>query len=181
MSYIKKSEKLSLRSSLRLITPGEVVLVTSHYKGKNNVLTVAWHTPVAHNPPMVGIAIKKNRYSHQLIKEEKEFVMNIPDITLLEIVKFCGSVSGREVNKFKEMELTISLSKTINSPRIEECIGWLECKVITSVECGTHTFFIGKIMCSEVRKEMWEENYWKEDVKLIHHLGGKKFITWGEI
>jgi len=157
------------------------VLVTSHYKERNNVLTVAWQTPVAHNPPMVGIAIKKNRYSHYLIKEGKEFVINIPDINLIEPVRFCGSVSGREIDKIKEINLTVVDSKTVKPLKIEECIGWLECKVITSVECGTHTFFVGEITFSEVKKEMIEGEYWKEGVKLLHHLGGGRFITWGGV
>lgn len=170
--------KVPLSIANRLLNPGEVVLVTSKVGEKSNIITIAWQSPLSHKPPLVGISIGKTRHSHKLIKLAQEFVINIPTVELLTKVTECGKTSGRDTNKFKLTNLTPIPSKNIQTPRIKECVGWLECKLINSFECGDHTLFVGEIVCAETLESMFEDEHWKvARTKLIHHLGDEFYTT----
>ena len=87
--------------------PVPVVLVTSaDQDGKPNIITIAWAGVVCSQPPMVGIAIRPSRYSHQLISRSQELVVNIPSADHLSRVDYCGMVSGRDVDKFQATGFT---------------------------------------------------------------------------
>ncbi len=132
--------------------PNRVVLVTSVDKsGKPNIITLAWTSILSANPFMVGISIASGRYSHKLISESKEFVINLPSYELARQCMLCGTKSGRNTDKFKEAGLTPVKSEKVNAPRIAECYAWLECKLANSVETGDHTFFIGEVVASGER------------------------------
>ena len=84
----------------RLINNGPVVLVTCG-RDPHNIITVAWITSVSSTPPLLAIAIGKARYSRQLIDESGEFVVNVPPASLLDSVWKCGTISGRDADKFR--------------------------------------------------------------------------------
>ncbi len=149
--------KVPLSIANRLLNPGEVVLVTSRVGEKSNIITIAWQSPLSRQPPLVGISVDKTRYSHKLIVSSKEFVINIPTIELLEQVMECGRTSGKEVDKFQLTKLTPMNSQELQIPRIKECVGWLECKLVNSVECGDHTLFIGEIIYVETTETLFKD------------------------
>jgi flavin reductase (DIM6/NTAB) family NADH-FMN oxidoreductase RutF len=128
-----------------------VVLVTV----RNNIITVAALDFFSFKPPIMGVGICPVRYSYKLIKEDKEFGINIPTKNMLDAVEFCGLNSGRDVDKFKATGLTPMESKIIRSKLIEECPVNLECKVIKELLfCeefeGTHDWFIGKVEMAHI-------------------------------
>lgn len=167
--------KLENLNALRLLNPGPLVLITSKYQGKSNIVTVAWTSPVSHEPPLVSISISTKRHSHILIGNSKEFTINLPSFDLLDKVILCGSLSGKNVDKFKEANLTEVSGKKISSPSIKECFAFIECKVIDSFLCGDHYLFIGEIVHSEIEKNFYNEHIDLEKVKFINHLGGPYF------
>jgi len=133
--------------------PSRVVLVTSIDKsGKPNIITLAWTSIMSMSPFMVGISVGPKRYSHRLISESKEFVINLPAFDLQKACIVCGTKSGRNVDKFREASLTPIKSEKISVPRIKECYAWLECKVVNSVETGDHTLFVGEVVASGERE-----------------------------
>lgn len=174
-------EEIPIIKANRLINSGEVILVTSVSKGgKANIITIGWQMPVSHHPPLCAISIAKNHFSHQLIESTKEFVINIPNIGLLDKVKFCGSVSGRNIDKFKESNLTPIPAKVVKPPLIKECIGHLECEVLEMHSVGDHTIFIGEVVCACANKDLFDGEYWclnKKETNLIYHFGGRLFAT----
>jgi len=174
-------EDVSLQRANRLINSGSVILVTSiSTEGKPNIITLAWQMPVSHNPPLCAISISKTHFSHQLIETTQEFVINVPNINLLTQVKFCGGVSGREIDKFKESNLTPIPAKMVKPPLIKECIGHLECKVVEMHSVGDHTIFIGKIVSASANKDLFNGICWnlnKEETNLIYHFGGTVFAV----
>jgi flavin reductase (DIM6/NTAB) family NADH-FMN oxidoreductase RutF len=90
----------------------------------------------------------------------------------------CGTTSGKDVDKFELTKLTPINSKKLQTPKIKECIGWLECKLVNSVECGDHTLFVGEVIHAEVEQSFFKNKYWNiSQTKLIHHLGGNFFIS----
>lgn len=183
LEFIK--EEISLTRANRLINSGSVILATSISKDeKPNIITLAWQMPVSHNPPLSAISIAKSHFSHQLIEISKTFVINVPNVDLLKQVKFCGSVSGRYIDKFKESNLTPIPAKVVKSPLIKECIGHLECEVIEIHPAGDHTIFIGKIVAASANKDLFEGEYWKlnkKETNLIYHFGGALFATVSKI
>ena len=167
--------KIENLKGLRLLNPGPLVLITSKYQGKSNIVTVAWTSPVSHSPPLISISLSTKKLSHILIGNSKEFTVNIPSIELIDKVLLCGSESGRNVDKFKAYKLKEVKGKKVVSPSIKECFAFLECKVIDSFLCGDHYLFIGEIVHCEIEKEYYNDCIDVEKVKFINHLGGPCF------
>jgi len=123
-------------------------------EGRPNIITVAWVGVACSEPPMISIAIRKTRHSHKIISESGEFVINIAGEDQLKAVDFCGVVSGKEVDKFKEAGLTPLKAKRVNVPLIKECPINLECSVRYTLELGSHDLFIGEILATHMDEEV---------------------------
>ena len=105
------------------------------------------------NPPMVAISIGKTRYSHGLLLRSGEFVLAIPGRDLAEEVLYCGTHSGRDVDKFKETNLTAISASKVRPPLIKECIANIECKIVGNLDTGDHTIFVGEVQANWVSEE----------------------------
>ena len=127
--------------------PTQAALVTCNDSdNKTNVITIAWHTTISKNPPLYGISVAPGRYSHDLIKKSKEFVINFAPYNLAEKINFCGTHSGRKTDKISETNLTLIPSKKIKTPAIKECFTHLECKLFDACSLGDHTLFVGEVL-----------------------------------
>ena len=167
--------------SNRLINPGGVILVTSSYKDKANIITLAWHTPISRDPAILGIAIAKSHFSYELIQKSEEFIINIPNVDLLKQVVYCGSIRGDKVDKFKEAGLTSEKAqRLIKTPRIKECMGHIECYLRDIKEIGDHGLFIGEVIYASAEEGLFDEVWQVDKTKLLFHLGGKYFTSSGE-
>jgi len=134
--------------------------------------------PASIQPPMLVIGIAPGRYSHQLIEETKEFVVNIPTMDILEGTLLCGRMTGREYDKFKEARLTPLPAKMVRPPIIEECAAHLECKLRQQISTGDHTLFIGDVLMAYANEEAFERGKFAlKRVKPIYHVGGDDFVT----
>ncbi|MGB8656585.1 MAG: flavin reductase family protein [Candidatus Zixiibacteriota bacterium] len=137
-----------------MLFPLPAVMVSCEKKGQRpNIVTLAWVGVVCSEPPMLSIAIRKNRFSFDIIKESKEFVVNIPTQKLLKATDFCGTKSGKNVDKFAEAKLTPVKGSKVNAPLIAECPVNLECAVREILELGSHNLFIGEIVATHVDSE----------------------------
>ena len=113
-----------------MLYPVPAVLVSCRDKeGKDNVLTVAWAGTICSDPAMLSISVRKERYSHSMIKETGEFVVNLTTKELLRATDYCGVKSGRDEDKFAAMELTKGEAEKVNVPIIMESPVNIECKV----------------------------------------------------
>ena len=139
--------------------PIPVVLVTCLDKaGQPNVMTVSWVGTVASTPPCLAIGVRPYRYSHAAIEEQGEFVVNIPKRELLSAVDYCGRMSRRRTSdKFAETGLTPVPASQVASPLIAECPVNIECRLIHSLELGSHTLFVGQILAVHVDEEVLDE------------------------
>jgi len=127
--------------------PMQAVLVTCNDEDKKtNIITISWQSPISKNPPLYGISVAPDRYSHDLIKKSKEFVINFLPFDFVEKVNYCGTHSGRNIEKIKHSNLTLIPSKEITTPSIQESYSILECKLKESISLGDHTFFIGEVV-----------------------------------
>lgn len=127
--------------------PLPVTLVSSVDKqGNPNIMVVTYVTGVNENPPMIAIAVRREKYSNRLIKETKEFVVNIPTADILSKVDYCGTYSGKHLNKFEKAVLTPEKAVEVKPPLIKECPINIECKVMKVINLPSHDLFIGKVV-----------------------------------
>lgn len=113
---------------------------------KPNIITVAWTGTICTNPAMVYISVRPERYSYDIMKESMEFVINLTTEDLVKAVDYCGVKSGRNVDKFKEMNLTAVPGNLVKAPYIKECPVNIECKVEQIIPLGSHDMFIAKVL-----------------------------------
>ncbi|MBU2567142.1 MAG: flavin reductase family protein [Elusimicrobia bacterium] len=135
--------------------PEQVVLVVSWDEKNNraNIITLGWSMTTSFGPPMVAISVGHTRYSHQLISSTKEFVLAFPTLKMEKDVLFCGTNSGRDVDKFISTGLTPMTAKKVKPPLIKECLVNMECKVTGQLVTGDHTIFAGEIVAAYVSDE----------------------------
>ncbi len=133
------------------LIPLPAVMVTCQKpQEKANIITVSWTGIVCSEPPMISISIRKNRYSHDIIKSTGEFVVNITNHELAAATDICGVVSGRDHDKFKLAGLTTEPASKVRVPMIAECPINMECQTRTVIELGSHDIFIAEIVATHI-------------------------------
>ena len=138
--------------------PCPVVLVTClDNEGNPNIITLAWVGTVCSEPPIIAVGIRPTRYSHGLIKSNKEFVVNIPTTKILRESDYCGVSSGKNFEKFSETKLTKQKAENVKSPLIKECPVNIECKLKEVIPLGAHDLFLGEIVQVHVDNEILDE------------------------
>jgi flavin reductase (DIM6/NTAB) family NADH-FMN oxidoreductase RutF len=176
-------KEINKDKSSRMVNAGNLILVTAAYKDKDTITACAWHAPASYKPACLLVALAKKHLSSELITKSKEFIINIPSFQLKDKAIYCGSHSGREVDKFKETGLTrerpLKLSK---APWIKEALGHIECSLVDIKEIGDHFLFFGEPIYVEAEEKLFDfENVvWEEAADLIFHLGGKFFMHQGK-
>ncbi|MDD6797426.1 MAG: flavin reductase family protein [Bacteroides sp.] len=138
--------KISFKPGNMLYPVPAVMVSCARENEKPNIITVAWAGTVCSSPAMLSIAVRKERYSHAIISETKEFVVNLVTKKLTFATDYCGVKSGRDVDKFKEMHLTPLKSQKISAPGIAESPVNIECKVVDVKELGSHDLFIAEVV-----------------------------------
>ena len=138
--------------------PIPAVLVTSGNMEKSNIITVAWTGIINTNPALVYISVRPERYSHRLIKENKEFVINLTNEKLTYATDWCGVKSGAKFDKFKEMKLTKEKANFVNCPLIKESPVSIECKVIEERNFGSHTMFLAEVLSIDADDKYIDKN-----------------------
>ena len=137
--------KLELPPSEALY-PVPVVLVSSGSPDNANIITIAWCGVVCSKPPLVSVSIRPSRHSNGIIRSSGDFVINIPTLKYLKESDICGTVSGRDQDKFKICGFTKSDPSVVSSIMIKECPFNIECKVTNILSLGAHDMFIGEVV-----------------------------------
>lgn len=132
------------------VYPIPAVMVSCGTMEKSNIITVAWTGIINTNPAMVYISVRPTRYSYNLIKEQKEFVINLTTKSLTRATDWCGVKSGANVDKFKEMKLHKEKASIVKCPMIQESPVSVECKVKEIKELGSHTMFMAEVVAINV-------------------------------
>ena len=142
-----------------MLYPLPAVMVSCQRPGeKPNIITLAWAGTICSDPVMVSISVRKERYSHEIICETGEFVINLTTKDLTFATDYCGVKSGKDHDKFKEMNLTPGKCEKVNCPLIEESPVNLECKVTKIMELGSHDMIIAEVVAVDVSSRYMDEN-----------------------
>ena len=140
-----------------LLAPAPPALVSCGTMEAHNVLTAAWTGIVNSEPPMTYVSIRPERYSHGIIQEKGEFVINLPCEAIVKATDLCGVKSGRDVDKFALAGLTAEPSNVVAAPGIAECPISLECKVREVYKLGSHDMFLADIVAVDVDSKFVDE------------------------
>lgn len=143
---------------------------------KPNLITIAWAGIVCSKPPMVSVSIRKERYSHEIIKKTGEFTLNLTSEALCEATDFCGVKSGRDMDKFAAMNLTPIPAPGLSvAPAVQQAPAFLSCKVRSITELGSHDLFIAEVVDVSIAEEYFTETgaINEEAMKLVGYVHGK--------
>ena len=171
-----------------MIYPLPAVMVSCRDKeGNDNIITVAWTGTICTNPAMAYISVRPERHSYNMIKETGEFVINLTTRELTYATDYCGVKSGRDVDKFKECNLTKEPAVNVNVPMIKESPVNIECKVERIDELGSHHMFVAKVLAVHADEKYMDEkgkfDLSKADLIVYshgeYHSMGEKLGTFG--
>lgn len=161
------------------LAPVPIAMVSCGDELKSNITTIAWTGIINSEPPLVYVSIRPSRHSYSIIKNLGEFVINIPDEKLVFAADFCGTKSGKEVDKFKEAGLTKEKAQIVKAPLIKECPINIECKLKEIKKLGSHDMFIGEIVAVNADDEYVRDNgninYGKAN--LLTYMGQEYFVA----
>ena len=129
-----------------LTAPLPPVMVTVGDMENSNIITIGWTGILSTIPPRTYISVRPERYSYKILKEKREFVINLTTAKQAREVDYVGIYTGAKVDKFKECGFTKVESKEVAAPTIAECPFALECRVIEIIPIGTHDVFVADIV-----------------------------------
>jgi len=139
------------------IYPIPAVMVSCGTMEKSNIITVAWTGILNTNPAMCYISVRPERYSHDIIKENGEFVINLTTEKLARATDWCGVRSGRDYDKFKEMKLTKEKGNFVKAPLIKESPVSVECRVKEIIPLGSHDMFVAEVLSIDADEKYIDE------------------------
>ena len=171
---MQKIDKEYFNALHKLIEPGPVVLLTTAYKGRNNIMTLSCTMMLEQNPPFrILIGAGPWDYSYKTLLKTKECVLSIPTSDLAKTVVKIGNCSGAEVDKFSAFNLTPLPAKHISAPLIKESLANIECKVIDISMLNTYGLIV-------LEPQLVWYDCARKNKRTIHHNGDGTFTEDGK-
>ncbi|MDR3520392.1 MAG: flavin reductase family protein [Acidocella sp.] len=158
----------------RYLEPGPIVLVSSAWNGKTNIMTLGWQTVMEFVPSLVGCMIAGGNHSFEMIRQSRECVINVPTTELTDQVVGIGNTSGAEIDKFAHFGLTPEPARRVKAPLIKECYANLECRLEDDGMVDKYNFFIFKVLTAQVAKS-------PKHPETLHYTGDGVFMVSGKI
>jgi len=140
-----------------------------------NAIALAWHTPIARDPPLYGISVAPQRYSYELIKRTGEFALNFLSYEYWDKLHYCGTHSGRVENKIECLGLKLKDCTRIKTKMLAQAYANMECTLFKEVVLGDHTLFVGRVVAAWVDDKFWNGQELK--VEPIYQLGSYSYTT----
>jgi flavin reductase (DIM6/NTAB) family NADH-FMN oxidoreductase RutF len=150
--------------------PERIVWAVAEHGGQRSICPLGWKMQTSHQPPMMAISVAPARFTHDLIANAGAFVLAWPGEDLAEATMFCGTRSGRKVDKFAELSLATRPATRVDAPLIEACIANLECAVAGQMTSGDHTIFAAEV------KAVWVHEAPRKPLCSIGHEAGYTFL-----
>src|SRR4029077_16141040 len=145
-----KKRDFPLDKIRRFLEPTPAVLVSSAWRGRNNIMTMGWYTVLEFMPALIGCYIWSGNHSFGMIRKSKECVLNIPTVDLAGKVIRIGNSRGDEVDKCEELKLTPLPAAKVKAPLIKECYANFERRVVDTRMVNKYSFFIFKVLKAHV-------------------------------
>jgi flavin reductase (DIM6/NTAB) family NADH-FMN oxidoreductase RutF len=153
---------------MTLLYPKPALLIGANVNGRPNFMTAAWGGIANLKPPMLSVAIRRERYTYKGIEENQVFSVNIPSEDLVAETDYCGLVSGAKNDKVAKCGFNVFYAKLKTAPLIEQCPINLECRLVQRVEFKTHVLCIGQIEEVHINENCLADG--KPDVEKVRPL-----------
>lgn len=158
----------------RYLEPGPIVLVSSHWRGESNIMTMGWHTVMEFMPSLIGCVIAEGNHSFDLIRKSGECVINLPTTALTDTVVGIGNCTGADIDKFKEFGLTAGKARNVQAPLVRECHANFECRLHDDALVGKYNFFIFEVVRAHVAASPMHP-------ETLHYTGDGVFMVAGKV
>jgi flavin reductase (DIM6/NTAB) family NADH-FMN oxidoreductase RutF len=160
-----------------LVAPLPPVMVTCGDMENANIITIAWTGILNSNPPKTYISVRPERYSYDILKNKRVFIINLPSSPLIKKTDYCGIYTGKKVNKFEKCGFTKEKASNVGCPLIAECPINIECRVTDIIPLGSHDMFIADIVAVNVDEHLIESDgkLHMEKAKLAAFMHGEYF------
>src|ERR1700727_3709915 len=158
----------------RYLGPGPIVLVSSAWRGKANIMTMGWHTVLEFVPSLVGCVIAGGNHSFDLVRRSGECVINVPTTALTDAVVGIGNTTGAAVDKFARFALTPQPARQVSAPLIRECHANFECKLFDGALIDTYNFFIFEVVKVHLARSPRPSH-------MLHYTGDGVFMVAGKV
>jgi flavin reductase (DIM6/NTAB) family NADH-FMN oxidoreductase RutF len=156
----------------RFLEPGPIVLVSSSWQGKSNIMTMGWHMIMEFEPSLVGCYIWTENHSFEMVCKSKACVINIPTVEIAETVVGIGNSSGRDIDKFARFGLTAKVGSEVDAPLIAECFASFECRLKDASLIAKYSLFVLEVVKAHVART-------PKYPKTIHYRGDGEFMISG--
>ncbi len=159
--------------------PKVAVIVTAQAKGKENAMTVDWHTSLSLNPPLYGICVVPGRFTYQLIIDSKEFGINFVSFETVDLVHLVGSTGGQQIDKFQRFNITRDQPVKTKVPILKAAYAAYECRLVDDRDYGDHNLLVGEIVAVHLLQEAFtpEEILDLDKVSPVLYLGDELYLT----
>ncbi|MBB3304870.1 MULTISPECIES: flavin reductase family protein [unclassified Enterobacter] len=152
----------------KYLEPGPVVLLSSQFEDHRDIMTLGWHTILEFSPSLVGCMIAGGNYSHELIRQSGQCVINVPSANLVDNVVAIGNSHGDRLDKFDAFNLTPEPASVVNAPLIDECFASFECQLYDDSMVDNYNLFIFEIVKAHVAET-------PEFLPTLHYTGEGRF------
>ena len=179
----EKFQPVDLAKSYLLLNHGPVVLVSSAFHGRRNVMAASWVMPLDFEPPKVLAVVDARSFTRELIEASGEFALSLPCRRIADKVLAAGSMSGRDGDKFAHAGLSTFPASRIGAPLVRDCAAWLECKVIPEPHNQKrYDLFIAEVLAAWADPAVFSDGRWHfPDAahRTIHYQAGGAFFETG--
>jgi flavin reductase (DIM6/NTAB) family NADH-FMN oxidoreductase RutF len=145
------------------------IAVVRDPQGRYNPITLGWVTPVSLQPPLLAMAVGRERYTVEALRLSREFVLAFPSEAQAEAAKYFGSHSGRDSHKLAAVKCENERAHKVDSRLLTEAVSNFECKLVREVEAGDHILFIGEVVACHVHANPASRLY---TLIKSQHMGG---------
>jgi flavin reductase (DIM6/NTAB) family NADH-FMN oxidoreductase RutF len=156
----------------RHLETGPVVLVSSAWCGKTDIMTMGWHMMMQFSPALFGCYIWEGNHSFEMIRHAKECVINVPTLELIEQVVGIGNSTGAELDKFAEFGLTPIAAEMVRAPLVKECYANFECRLSDDSLVDSRGLFIWEVVKAHVASS-------PKNPQTLHYRGNGEFMVAG--
>lgn len=161
--------------------PSPIVLVSTIDKNNiDNVAPFGMFMNCSTKPDnMIAIAISPKTDTYKNIKGTKEFIVGIPQESILSKLCKAGEKYESNINEFEITELTPYKSKSLKCKRILECIVNIDCIFINELETGNHNIIVGKVVGCDIDEDKFSEDKLtlRNNIPKIYHITGNTFLV----
>ncbi len=171
---------IALQQASRILNSGPTMILSTRMDARINLMAITWVNWMSTNPPLVGMTVHPSSFSHHLLRQTGDFVLNVIGSDLIDLTHQLGTTSGRTLDKMRTFDVATRWGREVKALTLSYALAALECEVVNYQKTGDQAFFTGEVRYAAVDEDSWDGR-WKEGADLVHYLGGDRYLTGGKI